>query len=404
MRYLFLNQFFWPDTAPTGQLLGHAAVELARRGHEVTVLAATGTYAVSGSDKPAGVNIVRVPVFGFSRGRAGRMLSWVSFLVGAAVRALFLPRQDVVVALTTPPGLSIPAVVLAQIWGGKAWIWEMDVYPDVATSIGETRPDALWVRIISSLLLWSRRKAVGIVALGECMRRRLASHGIDPARIIVAENWADNQALRAIPMPPPGPLRILYSGNLGLAHETETMLGALEILGKDERFLFRFDGGGAARPDFERRCRESGVRNVSFESYCSPEKLGESIGSADISLVTLRPECAGAVVPSKVYSALAVGRPVLFIGPPDCTSAEMIRAHQCGWAVVPGKAEVLTDLLRHLATDRKQVEEAGFRAGRLIEARYTREHGAQRLADILEQLTPAPAPICHEDPASVKAA
>jgi glycosyltransferase involved in cell wall biosynthesis len=405
MRYLFLNQFFWPDSAPTGQLLGHVAAELVRRGHRVTVIAADEAYAVAGTDQPEGVEIVRVPVSGFSRGRAGRMLSWISFLGGAAVRAVVLPRQDVVVSLTTPPGLSVPAVLLAKAWRGSVWIWEMDLYPDVATSIGEARPEALWVRAISALLLWSRRRATGIIALGECMRRRLTAHGIDASRIVVGENWADDGALPCIPMPPAGPLRILYSGNLGLAHDVETMAGALRILGRDQRFQFRFAGGGAAREGFERRCTEAGLSNVRFEPYCAPENLAQSIGSADISLVTLRPECTGAVVPSKVYSSLAVGRPVLFIGPRDCTTGETIRRNGCGWVVAPGDTGVLVDLLRRLAADRSQVEQAALRARHLFESRYTREHGAGRIADILEQRLPVPAEMsCAQSSASARVA
>jgi glycosyltransferase involved in cell wall biosynthesis len=223
------------------------------------------------------------------------------------------------------------------------------------------------------------------------MRRRLMSHGISGERIVVGENWADGDALDARAMPAAGPLRVLYSGNLGLAHETETVLAALQVLGQDDRFLFRFAGGGAARPVFERDCRVMAVRNVQFEPYCAPERLEESIGSAEICLVTLRPECAGTVVPSKVYGALAVGRPVLFIGPADCTPAEMIRAHGCGWVVEPGETDVLVRLLERLQADRKEVERAGMRARRVFEMRYTREHGARRIADILEQVAPAPA-------------
>jgi colanic acid biosynthesis glycosyl transferase WcaI len=384
MRYLFINQFFWPDIAPTGQLLGHVASELARRGHSVTVLAAEESYAGAGGDKPAGVNIVRVPVAGFSRIPTGRVLSWVSFLAAATSRAVTLPKQDVVVALTTPPGLSVPAVMLARMWRAKTWIWEMDLYPDVATSIGEVQTKAPAVRFISALLLWSRRRADGIVALGECMRQRLISHGLESSRIVVAENWADDSTLASVPFPPPGPLRILYSGNLGLAHDLETIFGAMQSLRDETQFVFRFAGGGSGRAELQRRCNRFDIRNVDFRPYCSPEELGSSIGSADISLVTLRPECVGTVVPSKVYSALAVGRPVLFIGPPECTSAEMIRQHGCGWVVPAGDVQGLVGLLRRLQANRAEAEEAGARARRLLEARYTREHGSRRVADILE--------------------
>lgn len=384
MRIVFLNQFF-ADGAPTGQLVGDVAAELTRRGHEVTVVAGASEYASSGCYlAPDGVQVHRVSVMKFGRAPGARMLSWMSFLGLSAVRSLKLKRQDMVVSLTTPPALSVTSAMLSKHWGAQFWIWEMDVYPDVATTIGVVREDSLSIRAIGSVIDWSRRRANGIVALGGCMRNRLISHGLDPARIVVRENWTDGKIVRPHPHPEGGPLRILYSGNLGLAHEVETIETVLSALGRDSRFDFRFVGGGAQRASLEAACRKSGARNVAFLPYCNIDELSASFAASDISLVTLRNECVGTVVPSKVYTAFAAGRPVLFIGPLECESARVIEKFRCGWVFRPGAGDRIVETLSRLAGDRQAVATAGKNAYSAFTQHYDVTIGAAALADTLE--------------------
>lgn len=386
MRILLLNQFFC-DGAPTGQLLGDVAAELVERGHQVTVVAGAGSYATGLQDVPPGLTVHRVPVWKFSRTPGSRLLSWISFLSLAFLRSAVLRRHQVIVAMTTPPGLSVPAVLLSTLWRSRLWVWEMDVYPDVAVSLGVVNPKAPAIRLCSSVIDWSRRRAHGLIALGECMRGRLAAHGISQEKIVVRENWTDGEAISPRPFHDKGPLRVLYSGNLGFAHEVETILDVLKDHGNDPRFEFRFAGGGACRPYLEEECRLAGITNVAFETYCKAEDLSTSLGSCDISLVTLRQECLGTVVPSKVYSAFAAARPVMFIGPQESQSARIIEANQCGWVFAPGESVAIGVLLKSLAEDRIGIARAGTNAYSAFRANYDLHTGASRVADTVSGFT-----------------
>ena len=109
MKILLLNQFFWPDSSATSQLLTDLARSLAAEGHDVTAISSgAGGYALT--DTPAGapaVRSLRVKAMPFGRATIGRLLSYASFYVTAAWRELSLPRQDVVLTLTTPPLLPL---------------------------------------------------------------------------------------------------------------------------------------------------------------------------------------------------------------------------------------------------------------------------------------------------------
>jgi glycosyltransferase involved in cell wall biosynthesis len=393
MRILLLNQFFWPDTAPTSLLLTDLARELVSRGHETVAICSNSKYAAAGPahDIP-GVEIRRTPTMKFARGFVARLLSYTSFLLSALWAGLFGKRPDLVITLTTPPLLSLVGTLMKKLRGCEHWIWEMDVYPDVAVDLGYIKKGSVIEKAVGLLTDWPRRNADGILVLGECMKERLMRRGIAPEKLIVAENWADGRELRPLPFPKKPLLQILYSGNLGLAHDVETVAQAAAEMDADPVAHFIFAGGGPKRKQFEQRCADEKLKQVSFRGYASSDALGESLASGDIGLVTQKPECFGTVVPSKVYGLLASGRPILYIGPVGGTPQGIIERFRCGWHIEPGDVNGLKDLLRTLASNRQLIYEAGRNARRAFLNHYDLPIGVARIADRIgaRPLTPMP--------------
>ena len=387
MRVLLVNQFFWPDSSATSQLLTDLARGLADRGHAVHVICANGSYAAStpitDKDTPPPVTIHRVRALPFVRGRLGRVLSYLSFYVAATVRGLTLPRQDLVLTLTTPPLLSLLGSAIKLLRGSRHIIWEMDVYPDVAVDLGYIRSGSLADHAVGFLADHSRRYADSIVALGECMKDRLVSRGIPAAKIAVAHNWADGAAITPLDRPADGKLTLLYSGNLGLAHDVDTILDTIAALKHDDRFRFLFVGGGGRRHELEHFRETHGLASVSLLPYVQRGSLSESLAAGDIGLVTQRDACVGSVVPSKVYGLLAAGRPILFIGPVTATPARLIARFGCGWQVDCGDSDALTALLRHLADRPHEITAAGQRARAALLTHFDQPVGVDRLVNLL---------------------
>jgi len=384
MKILLLNQFFWPDSAATSQLLTDLARGLAARGHQVYAVCADGGYALKDADDPPSAVIYRVASAPFWRGRMGRVLSYVSYYVMCAVRGLTAPRPDVVVTLTTPPLLPLIGTLIKWLRGSKHFLWEMDLYPDVAVDVNYIRRGGLLDRSTGVLADLARRKSDGIIALGDCMRRRLMARGIPQEKIFVAENWADGNLIRPVPRTAArAELVVLYSGNLGLAHDVDTIAEAIEELKQDLRFRFVFAGGGPVRRALEDRCRRQDLRQVDFKSYTRRAGLGESLGAGDVGLVTQRAACLGSVVPSKVYGLMAAARPILFIGPAESTAAHVIRRFHCGWHVSNGDVAGLVQLLAHLAANPAEVQEAGQRARQAFLEHYDRPVGVARICRLL---------------------
>ena len=322
--------------------------------------------------------MVKVRTAIFSQSKAKKLLSYATFYAGALWRALWIPKPDVVLTLTAPPGLAWIGWLVQQIRGCRHVAWEMDVYPDVAIALGI--PVAAWT---SRMLDFPRRRANTVIALGPCMRTRLLEHRIAEDRIVVAENWADGQAIMPLPFPEQRPLRILYSGNLGLVHEVATIRTVMERLANSPDFLFIFAGGGMARRDLVDFCRERGIGNVSFPGYAPLQDLGVSLAEGHVGLITQKQSTVGAVVPSKIYGLMAAGRPVLFIGPAAATPALLIQRFDCGWHFDCGDDDGVRSLLMRLLEHPEEIREKGRNGRQAFIESYDKPAGVARVLQAL---------------------
>ena len=382
MQVLVINQFFWPDTAATAQLLTDVTRGIDPTVHAVTVLCGTPDYGAVDMDSPPRVKITRSGGLAFSRGKIGRLVSYASFFAGAAVRGVCGPKPALVLTLTTPPLISLLGTLLKSLRGSRHFIWEMDLYPDIAVELNVMKPRSVVTRLVGAVADFSRKRADGIIALGDDMKARLVARGIPEHKVLVAENWADGCEIVPAPFQE-GPLVVHYSGTFGLAHEEHTITEAMRQLRDDSRFRFVFAGGGARRKRLEEFCRAEGIGMAEFRPYARRSELGRSLAEGHVGLVTQVAETMGAVVPSKTYGIMAAGRPVLYIGPQGATPARVLERHGCGWRVEPGDPADLVRLLERLEQDRSLVREAGDRSRRAFEKYYDKPIGVARILSIL---------------------
>src|SRR5580700_345706 len=377
-----IDQFFWPDTAPTGRFLLDVACAAQSDEIEITAICGTSGYGTTDDTPRPPVRILRPSNTRFSRDIPGRMLSYLSFLAGAVVAGFRVGRPDTVITLTTPPLTSVFGRMLKLSRGCRHFIWEMDVYPDIAVDLGALKPHSLLTCVIGALADWSRRNADGVIVLGEEMKARLVARDIPEHKIYVAENWADGIEIAPLSFPE-GPLVVHYSGNFGLAHDFETISAAIRHYANDPRFQFVFAGSGARRQHIENFCRQQGIANALFHPYSSRAELGASLAEGHLGLVTQLPQTCGSIVPSKTYGIMAAGRPILYIGPREATPARMINGFQCGWQVSPGDRQGLAHLLETLDSERHLIFQAGARARDAFEKYYDRPIATARIVKIL---------------------
>jgi colanic acid biosynthesis glycosyl transferase WcaI len=378
----FVNQYGWPDGAATAQILCDAlrAVPPSVR---VVLIQSHGRYSLmdQGSEAPP-VEIRRLWAPAVTNRRtSGKLLAFLAFYLQAFVVLSTRPRGSDVVVMTTPPFLNWLGSASKVLRGGRLVSWEMDVYPEILFANGLVAKGGPVGRVLSGLTRWARRRTDASLVLGPCMGEMLNDSAGGPFRVVEVQNWADGSAL--FPVRVPGSCRLLtllYSGNLGVAHEIETLVGAITRLSVDT-VRFVFSGGGVKMTTV--RALESDY--VSFRSSCRYEELNALLNEADIGVVTQTYESVGCVVPSKLYGLMAAGRPILFIGPKESTVAKVIGQADCGWQVDVRDVDGLLELLARLSRDRELVREAGRRSRLAFEQCYERSIGVKRFWDSLLQ-------------------
>ncbi len=403
-RIVFVNRYFAPDQSATSRLLTDLARQLAERGLAVRVITSRQLYddpcaALPGRDIIGGVEVCRVSTATRGRARlAGRTLDYATFHAAAGMELLKqLSRGDVVVAKTDPPLISIAASHAARLKGAMLVNWLQDVFPEVAAALTPgILPPWLMGRLIAARDRSLRRASLNVV-LSDGMREWLIRRGIVPARIKVVPNWTDTASIS--PQPSAGSFTrrrlalagrfvVGYSGNLGRAHEFDTLLGAARLLKDEARFAFLITGGGAHVGALKEAVATEGLESFLFQGLQPAAVLGDSLAAADVHWVSLKPELEGLIVPSKLYGILAAGRPVIFVGDENGDVARTLRDHRCGIAVRIGDSARLAAELRALADAPERLEAMGTRARQLAVERYTTERAVADWLGLLEEIAP----------------
>lgn len=398
-RLIFINRYFHPDLSATSQLLTELAGGLGNE-FELHVICSRQLYGDAGArlthrGRYREAQVHRCWSLRFGRDRLlGRAADYLSFALSATMRLSRLARRgDLVVAMTDPPMMSVCAALVAKRRGAVLINWLQDLFPEVAIALEVARLPSWASALLFSARNWTLRVAARNVVLGVNMRRRIRALGIASEALPVIENWADAEALT--PRPPQwsslrrslkaeGRFVVQYSGNMGRAHEYETLLGAARELREEDGWLFLFVGGGARMQPLRQTAEQEGLQNMRFLPLQPREQLTDSLAAADVHVSCLLPRLEGLIVPSKLYGILAAGRPVIVIGDPDGEQARVVRGARCGSVIACGDSRALVDELRRMRAEPEWLHEAGLNARQLFEQRYTLKAAVGKWREVLE--------------------
>ena len=395
--YVFVTQLYVPDPNATGQHLADVAEELVRRGNDVVVYTSNRGYdnpeiVYPARERRNGVEIRRLPLSNFGkRSIAIRILGGVSFVSQAIARAVVRRRLDAVVVSTSPPMAPFAAITLRALRNARVKYWVMDVNPDQIVALGMAREDALSVRAFNWLNRRMLAAADDIVVLDRMMAERINKKRDVREKLTILPPWPAQDPAKLVPHEM-NPFReqyvgddrrvVMYSGNHGPSNPLDTILEAARRLADDPRLLFMFIGGGIGKQEVD----ETAGGNIMSLPYQPRSELRNSLSAADVHIVTVGDAVPGIVHPSKVYGAMAVGRPILLVGPPENHVADIMADHDIGWHVQHGDVDGAVRILREIASmPREELEAKGKRGYDAIVARGGRAAAVSRVTDVLEQ-------------------
>jgi glycosyltransferase involved in cell wall biosynthesis len=395
MHILLLNQYYPPDTSATAKMAVQIAEKLAQR-HRVTVVAGRPSYdpdeyypySLQRKDVRNNVTIERVGSTAYPRHQMRRRVSnYLSYLALAVPRALAI-RPDIVLAMTDPPVAGIAGAFVARM-SKRPFVYNIrDLYPDMAVG-GEIVNSGFWVDRWEKMHRRALRQAARVVVLGDDMRDRIIAKGVAPERVVIVRDGSSFPSL----LPERGDPVVqkirsgfsfvaIHAGNLGFYGAWNTLLKASEIL-RNENIGLVFVGDGANRVTLEASAQSS--PNVRFLPFFPVEQVPHVMMAGDVHVVTVRRGLEGVVVPSKLYSILAAGRPVLAVAPATTDAARIVTETGCGLSADPDDPAAVAAALVQLRNDPARLSQMGARA-REVAAKYARVNELDRFVSVMEEV------------------
>ncbi len=397
VRVLLLNLYYPPDTSATAKMAETVVGGLAAK-HAISVVCGRPSYdpterrawRLYQTEEAGRVRVIRVGSSAYPRVQMKRrVFNYLSYVLLAVPRAIVVPG-DVVLAMTDPPFEGIVGAFVALL-KGKPYVYNIrDLYPDMAVGGSIVDPGPL-SRIWEKLHRWALRRATRVVVLGEDMRQRIISKGVDPACIAIVRDGAeiasagstpaelDPEVIRAIR----GDYRfvLLHAGNIGFYGAWETLLtGAAKLA--DDGIGLVFVGDGAQRERLQAAAAE--IPNVRFLPFFPENKIPSVLAAADAHVITVKRGLEGVVVPSKMYGIVAAGKPIVALAPRECDVVSLGERYGFAISADPDDPAHFAYAVRQIFRDEGRLREMG-KAARAIAPQYERESELQKLVAIVEE-------------------
>jgi colanic acid biosynthesis glycosyl transferase WcaI len=384
-------------------LFGMLCEALVRRGHEVTVVAAVPHYP-SGRvyeqyrgwrvrrSIENGVRVVRIPVPSLNRSRMSqRLMQLLVYQFGSVLSAWKEPFD---IGVYTSPTLSmLLPFAYHNVLRKKAAIYSIhDVYPQVGITLGIFRQP--WViSLVSAMEKFCLRRSAYVRILSESFALPLKSLGVPDKKMVLIYDWVDINLIRPASKENRFSRKnglaekfvVQYAGNIGLSQGLGHVLEAAQELSPNQDILFLFVGDGAGRERLENDARKLKLTNVMFLPFQPRPRLPEVLASADLSLVTLKKGITTGSLPSKSFSILSSGRPIIASVDEDSDMARLVERSQAGVTVPPEEPHLLAEAILNLKGNPAACRQMGIRGREYVEKYHSPESAATFFEGLLQR-------------------
>lgn len=406
LRLVVVCPHFDPDTAPTGVVMTRIVEEWAALGHEIHVVTSLPwyrqhrvdedwrqvTWSKRAMETPWG-SVTRVNPFGGAdkRNILRRAIGFVTFTFLSACATFVVTRRrvDAIFVMSPPLTLGLGSKFVALLRRVPVILNIQDVFPDAAVETGAITNRSV-IRALASLEKWTYRMSDAVTVLSDDLADNVRSKlpGRMHHKIEVVPNFVDITAIE--PCSRSTPYRnelgvgdqqvVMYAGNVGFSQSLDLLVGAAKVF-PDVAFVI--NGSGSARSEIEDAAKS--VPNVIFGEFQPVERLAEVLCTADLHVVPLRARLGRVSVPSKTYSILAAGRPILASIDPDTEVPHLLELSGAGISVPPDDLPAFVEGLRRLLSDADLLEEMGRRGREFVQSAASARAVAERYVEVIRK-------------------
>src|SRR6185436_12492976 len=383
-----------------GQHIADVAYELAGRGHRVLVYTSRRGFENPSVIYPAretikGVEIRRMPLASFGKKNLlVRILGTAAFMIQAFFRALFTPRLAGIFFSTSPPMIGLVCTIAAAIRRVPTVYWAMDLNPDQLLALGKIKPTSFSAGVLEFVNRRILKHSNLIVALDRFMAGRLEERRTIRHKMVTIPSWPHESFIEPVD-PATNPFRLkhdlagkfvfMYSGNHSPSNPLKTLLEAAVRLKDHPDIRFLFVGGGTGKKEVEQYIKDHNLTNVISLPYQPLADLRFSLSAADVHIVSLGEDMVGIIHPCKVYGAMAVARPVLFLGPKPSHISDLLDRHNFGLHIAHGDVDAAEKAIQtFFTTERSKLEEMGQTAQQLLRSSLSQDQLCGQFCDEVE--------------------
>jgi colanic acid biosynthesis glycosyl transferase WcaI len=392
VRILVIGINYAPERTSVGPFTAGLCEHLAAQGHQVTVVTAFPYYpewrvwdGYRGSlyrrEILNGVTVHRVAHY--VPRKASRVFERLAydftFTISAFVAALFTPKCDVIYCSCPPPTVGLAAYVLGKIKGVPYVMKLTDLASDAALATGIMK-EGLAIRMARALEGFLYKKARTVVCLCQGFIEKLTARGVPAEKFRLIPDWGDTERIRPVESDGtfreangfgPGQFLILHSGNMGKKQNLINVVNAAEYSQGEIDLVWVLVGEGEDLPALK-RAAEDRAPNLSLLPLQPAAAMPQMYAAADVLLLNQIAAMEDAVIPCKLLTYMAAGRPIVAAVNENSEAARVIRRAQCGVIVPAEDPEALSTAMLALQSDPELRRELGANARLYAEMHFTK--------------------------------
>jgi len=304
--------------------------------------------------------------FGYSRSTFfNRISSWLGFTIQVFFKLLFKRHEAHLLFVSNPPLVPFIGLIFHKLFKQPYSVLIYDIYPDALINFGMVRKDSFIIKVWSKLNKSLFFNAHKVFTISNFMAETLKTYYGNHDNLIIIPNWVNNKYIKPVPRQNNSFIQqyslqdkfiILYSGNMGLTHDIESIIEAASLLKEEKRIHFVFIGEGTKKEKVSKIVKERDLDNVLILPFQESSVMPFSMSSADISIVTLLEEAGTLSVPSKTYYMMAAGTAIIAIAPSKSELVHLVNEYKIGEAVKPHDAKNLAEKILYLSREEKTID------------------------------------------------
>lgn len=377
-RLMFVCQYFYPEKISSGVLPYEMASKMAEKNFEVYALVGypkeySNSEKVPMEEDINGIKIKRIEYFQSDRSNFfGRIANYLSFCWSVWKNKKDFKNIDQCICYTNPPLLPFIIAKLSKKYKFDMFFEVYDLYPDVAIKSKVMSETSIICKAMNYATNYALKKAKRIILLSQEMKDYLIQSRENLSlqeKSIVIPNWYKKQEVQDFNVVP-NKLTVLYGGNMGILQDMDTLLETIIKLKDDLNIEFILAGHGVKKEKIEKKVKELDIKNCKILGFVPKEEYDQLMKNVDIAIVSLEKFGWGLGSPSKVYSYLAMGLPLIAIMPKDTDVVKDIEEYKHGVYIEQGDSNSLVDYLKSLSSDKNKILEMKKNAINLFNKKY----------------------------------